>query len=536
MTPVERARTWIEAHVAERAPRETASHEAGWKLAQTGEEEWERAAAREESAIRRLLSDRESFARLGEFRAELARDADDDLRRQVELAWLDFAANQTDPQLLEQLVALEATAESTYARFRPDLDGRAVSENEIRGILRDSEDLALRRRAWEASKAIGPVVAPTVLEMVELRNRAARDMGHSSYWSMDLVRQEIDEDFLISTFDRLVELSRDAWDEFRNDLFARQAKRFGITATEVRPWHLADPFFQEAPAPADLDLGRFYEGADLVTLTKRFCERLGFDIDATIERSDLFPREGKNQHAFCTHVDRSIDDVRVLCNVATDEYWMDTMLHEFGHAVYDLGLGRDLPWLLRAPAHTLSTEAIALLFGRFASDPDWLVHEVGAPASAIDAIREPLAAYRRAKLLTFTRWVMVMVHFERGLYADPTRDLNAFWWELVERFQGVPRPEGREGAADWACKLHVALAPAYYHNYLLGDLMASQLDAWLASETGTSRWFEKKQAGTLLSERLFRHGARRPWNEALRFATGESLDPAPYVEPLARTA
>ena len=39
------------------------------------------------------------------------------------------------------------------------------------------------------------------------------------------------------------------------------------------------------------------------------------------------------------------------------------MMHEFGHAVYDLGLDTDLPWLLRSPAHILSTEAIAILFG-----------------------------------------------------------------------------------------------------------------------------------------------------------------------------
>ena len=54
-----------------------------------------------------------------------------------------------------------------------------------------------------------------------------------------------------------------------------------------------------------------------------------------IERSDLLPRAGKSQHAFCIDVDRE-GDVRVLSNNSPSEYWTETMLHEFGHALYDL--------------------------------------------------------------------------------------------------------------------------------------------------------------------------------------------------------
>ena len=50
--------------------------------------------------------------------------------------------------------------------------------------------------------------------------------------------------------------------------------------------------------------------------------------------SDLYARDGKSQHAFCIDIDRE-GDVRVLCNVEPSERWMETMLHEFGHAVYD---------------------------------------------------------------------------------------------------------------------------------------------------------------------------------------------------------
>jgi peptidyl-dipeptidase A len=126
-----------------------------------------------------------------------------------------------------------------------------------------------------------------------------------------------------------------------------------------------------------------------------------------------------------------------------------------------------------------------------------------------------------------------MVFFERALYADPDQDLNTLWWDLVERFQRVPRPEGRN-APDWACKLHVALAPVYYQNYLLGDLMASQLDSHLQS-TVAPRWFDDPRTSRVLMDGLFLQGAVRPWNEALTHLTGSPLDPAHYVDQFVTT-
>ena len=65
------------------------------------------------------------------------------------------------------------------------------------------------------------------------------------------------------------------------------------------------------------------------------------------------------------------------------------------------------------------------------------------------------------------------------LYADPEDPkLNEYWWDLVEEMQLLTRPEGRR-APDWAAKIHLTVAPVYYHNYQLGELIASQLGAAL---------------------------------------------------------
>jgi peptidyl-dipeptidase A len=525
--------TLVDRHVRRRAPLEKSAREAEWNLARTAEERWETESARLSAEIRRLLADRDVFARLSEIRDE-HRPAAADLDRQLELLWLDHAANQADPALLAELAGFEARAESTYSSFRPTLDGAPTSENEIRRILRDENDVERRRRAWEASKALGPVVAPLVLDMVRLRNRIAAGRRARDFFAMDLARQEIDERFLFDVLERLEKLTDEPHRRLIERLGAQLGKRFGIRPEEIRPWHLADPFFQEAVAPEGLDLARFYAGVDLEALARKAFARMGFDVSKILARSDLYPRERKNQHAFCTHVDRTTDDVRVLCNLQSDDYWTDTILHELGHAVYSDGLDAQLPWRLREEAHILTTEAVALLFGRLASNPDWMIRVLGADEAAVEAIRGKLRENARTRQLLFPRWVLVMTSFERALYGGASgEELGRLWWDLVERFQRVRRPEDR-AEPDWACKVHVALAPVYYHNYLLGDLMASQLDAWLTRELGTPFWFERTETARLLSTRLFREGARRPWNEALEHATGETLDPAHYVEQFVR--
>jgi peptidyl-dipeptidase A len=51
---------------------------------------------------------------------------------------------------------------------------------------------------------------------------------------------------------------------------------------------------------------------------------------------------------------------------------MNTLLHELGHGVYSYYCDRNLPFILRDAAHTFTTEAIANMFGRLATDPLWM--------------------------------------------------------------------------------------------------------------------------------------------------------------------
>src|SRR4051794_22840662 len=102
---------------------------------------------------------------------------------------------------------------------------------------------------------------------------------------------------------------------------------------------------------------------------------------------------------------------------------MNTMLHGFGHAVYDKYIDpSSLPYLLRTVAHINSTEAIALMMGSLADDPHWISSVAGVPEEDLAPNLERLAERSRADRLIFTRWALVMYRFEKDLYQDPDRE------------------------------------------------------------------------------------------------------------------
>ena len=276
--------------------------------------------------------------------------------------------------------------------------------------------------------------------LVEERNDAARRLGFPTYHAMMLVCDELDETELFGLLDGVDEGTRPLFERYKAGLDARLAERMGVDVEDIGPWHYSDPFFQEAPQ-AEVDLDPWFEGKDLEALTRSYFEAVGFDIDELLARSDLYERDGKCQHAFCIWMDRR-EDIRVLANVRPTEYWMNTMLHEFGHAVYDQGVDRELPYFLRSSAHTLTTEASAMLLGRLSRNADWLMEYAGVPEPEARAAAAALDRARAASLLVATRWELVMCHFERALYADPRQNLNELWWQLVEQFPARPQARG----------------------------------------------------------------------------------------------
>lgn len=524
------ARAFVEEMTGRIAPLEHEANLAAWDAAVGGGDEATARATRARAELRGLFTDAQGAARVRAW-LDSGQIGDPLLRRQLHLLDEEFTRNRLPRETIDDLVNRHAELERLFYGFRAELEGKRVSNNEILEVLAGERDSAVRRAAWRASKQIGAQVAEPLRELVRRRNAAARSIGFRDAYAMDLYLQEIDEAEMFATMDALRDGSDAPYRQLRAGIDAEMAARFGLSVDQLRPWHWEDPFSQEAPAMGEVNIDRYFEGRDPVPLATGFFGGIGLPVQGILARSDLYEREGKDQHAFCQDVDRR-GDVRILCNLRANEKWTATLLHELGHAVYDEGLPAELPFLLRQPAHILTTESVAMYFGRLTREPAWL-REVAGAAVSDDEARE-IRGQSRAAMLIAARWMLVMIYFERELYRDPDRpDLNRVWWELVERLQLVRHPEADPQGTEWASKIHLALSPVYYHNYLLGELMASQVSAAVRRETGLPAERSvagEPRVGAFFRERIFTPGASAPWNEHLRRATGEPLNPRWFVQ------
>ena len=452
---------------------------------------------------------------------------DSSSKRIFALIYDDFISNQADEKKLEAIVKLENKVDNEFSVFRAEVNNKKLTDNEIEDILHESTSSEAVKAAWMASKKSGEVVANDVITLVKMRNEIARELGFNNFHQMSLKLDEQDPAQVEKLFDQLDTLTRDAFASEKTKIDSFFARRFNIKTTELRPWHYQNRFFQEAPELYSVNLDSYYKGTNVIDLTRQYYASIGLPLDSILAKSDLYEKEGKNQHAYCINIDIE-GDVRMLCNVMSNSYWMGTMLHESGHAIYEDHLDYTMPVTFREPAHTFVTEAIAELFGRFNMNAQWLSDMKLIDPAEKAKIEENCYHSLRLQMLLFSRWSQVMYRFEKSMYENPDQDLNKLWWDLVERYQMLKRPEQRN-CPDWASKIHLATSPCYYHNYLLGELLASQLHHYLvkniikSDDLSNQSYMGKPEVGKFFSEKIFKPGRSVYWNDLIKNATGEPL-------------
>jgi peptidyl-dipeptidase A len=524
--PAQGARDFIARHEAEVRPLEKTLNLAWWTANISGKDEDFAAKVAAENKYDEMLSNRERFAEL-----KALHDApinDPLVARQIDVLYRAYLEKQLDPELLKRITSKANEIEQAFNVYRAKRDGKEIADSEARRVLKESKDSKERQAVWESSKGVGAAVADDLRQLVLLRNEAATRLGFKDFHAMRLFLAEQDQAQVLKLFDQLDELTREPFAQAKASIDKSLAAFCGVDVDELQPWHYQDPFFQEAPAVSSVSLDKVFANADIQAICRKFYSGIGLPIEDVLARSSLYEQPGKSPHAFCTDIDRE-GDVRVLANIVPNEYWMGTMLHELGHSVYSSkNIPKSLPYIVRSDAHILCTEGVAMMFERFSKSGQWL-EAMGVPVSDPKAYSAAGAEMRRNQLLIFSRWCQVMLRFEQQMYANPGQDLNALWWSLVEKYQLVKKPQGRN-APDYAAKIHVVSAPCYYHNYMMGQLFACQVHATIArdvlgaSDIANAFYTDDKKVGEYMKAKVFAPGATLPWNELTKHATGEELN------------
>ena len=363
-------------------------------------------------------------------------------------------------------------------------------------------------------------------ELAHLRNEAARALGYRDHFAFSLTLDELDEGWLLSLLDDLEgRLLGDLGARRRRRSTTGQRARLGLPAGEplqavglrrrVLPGRAARPSDDPLEAALEhLDPGRgrarLLRARSATTSTA--CSRAATSTRATARTST---RSAPTSTAATTCASSR--------TASRATRWLgDDGARARARASTTSRSTRELPWLLRQPAHTFTTEAIAMLHGRLVRDETFLER-----FARVDAGDRARSAQRR----------------DAAPRAARLRALGAGHDALRARALPRSRPGSRRGLVAARRALPARRAARRARGPTTGP--ARSTSRWrrsttrttcsarsrprssraaLARETGApSPAVEPAAAGEFLRERFMRPGSSMRWDALIAHATGEPL-------------
>jgi len=101
-----------------------------WNATASGEDQYYERYTELDIELTKIFSNPNTFKKLDQYKK--ARIKDVALARQIEVLYASFLANQTDPELLNQITKLSTEVEQRFNTFRSTVDGKQLSGNDIK--------------------------------------------------------------------------------------------------------------------------------------------------------------------------------------------------------------------------------------------------------------------------------------------------------------------------------------------------------------------------------------------------------------------
>jgi len=460
-----------------------------------------------QEAMSNLYKDKDLYEKLKQIK-EIGFD-DKHLAKQIKDLVKAFYDEIESGEELKALRDKENEIANKYNSYVMKIDGKPVSKSEIMKILETETDVEIRKKAYEANVKAGDLIASDLVELVKMRNDYAKLKGYDNYFDYmvdndyDINPDELSK-LLEGVYSKVNQKCLEFIEKRKNEL----AQSFDISKDNLKDYHygLLPEETPEGKVNTCLETKE-----QIVEIARKVYNRMGYDIDNMGITLDLFPRKNKNTHgfAFCIKPGK---DARILANLTNNSRSLDTILHELGHCVYDIGIDPNLPFIEQDCSSPVMTEAIAMMMGDLVKSEDILSDVV--PQQDLKLFMDELKE-DDAKFVTRS---LEIIDFERQMYKNPTQDLKLLWQKMKKKYL---YRENAELNNEWATIPHYLSHPGYYQNYFRAALLKAQIYSAMQKELGDIS--KNVKTAEFLKEKLFKFGSSVLEEDVIKHLTGKPL-------------
>ena len=384
---------------------------------------------------------------------------DDEMFQLTESSYGHLALSSRKAQVIEAIVTRERVDKHPdVAQLRNQLDDWDNYTKDV-SVAQDRDPVGFRL-------AMAQNMKPDVLQLMQVRNGVARDLGFPSYIELVLSTEELELGPLLTVLERYLE-----------DNLATARKIIGEYALSWPTWF------------TDLgDIGHLGGVSNPTMLVTGFLQRIG--LGQVLNRISIISKtQAIAGYAGILSVP---DDIRILIRpVGSLASWL-VLFHELGHAT----------------AHALNEEFGA--YKTWTSVHDETMAEVIEHVAALLLLDKANQRAARALTVLETTRCAISALFEFALWEQPEEAESLYGQHYGQLGLEIASPE------IWAVDSFRSIDPVYNHNYVIGAVVAERTSRLLSQKYGDDlQWW-----GEWLKQNFYADGRKRSLLEKVAVVGG----------------
>lgn len=404
-----------------------------------------------------------------------------------QLALVKVNAHPEVEALTQQLDEKMVTHRYLYGDERVEL-------STIRETVKAHPDSKEREKAWRAYEELSISIDEQLLQLIKTRNAVAKQDGFDTFVDLVLNVSDLNKNDVVNTLNELTGATQSDYE----NILHKQAEATGLAS--INPWdvqYLLDQYAGDTTASFKRD--------NIIPSLNCWAEQMDVDLaklGLEIVYTDI-PYNG-----LCMAIDRQT--IKVLGNPQNGYSYYRTAFHEMGHALHGLLKEVDDYGLRMEPS--IFNEGMAETFGYITNHPEWIqsfgLSEKDAQ-KVIEGSKGPQYHYLRQR--------SAFCLFEYALYENPDQNLD----QLLGKTESNILGGNLDTTSRWAANPWFVNFPVYWQNYVLADVIASQIHEHLKTNVGELH--RSKDAFHYVVEHYIKQGGTVPWLQKVEQGTGGPL-------------